>query len=85
MKNIEIIDVDNKTSRLTITPDRVTIKLKNDLSPEEKNKLVKFSLKVNEEMGQIKNSWRGRFQEFGITLWLDNNADKKNFKFEELC
>lgn len=85
MKKIEIIDVYSNRSRLTVTPDRVTIKLKNDLSQEEKDKLVKFSLQINEKMTPTDKSWRGRFQDFSIKLWLDNNQESKLFKFEELC
>ena len=67
-KNIQIVEVDSKRSKLTVTPTRITIKLSNKITQEEKENLEEFGLKVANIMGEVKHSWRGRFNERGILM-----------------
>jgi hypothetical protein len=67
-KNIQIVEVDSKRSKLTVTPTRITIKLSNKITQEEKENLEEFGLKVANIMGEVKQSWRGRFNERGILM-----------------
>lgn len=70
-RNIEIFEVDSKKSKLTVTPTRVTIKLSDKITQEEKEQIKEFGLKVANTMGEVKHSWRGRFNERGILMSTD--------------
>jgi hypothetical protein len=67
-KKIEIVEVDSKKSRLTVTPLRVTIKLSKYSTKEEQEHLKNLSILVAKNLGEVKHSWRGKFNERGIHM-----------------
>lgn len=76
---LEIIDQDVKEVRLTVTPDRITIKYPIGYDGDR----LKIEKLVNEIKNsfQVTNSWRGRFDDYGITLWVNGNKASKRFNF----
>jgi hypothetical protein len=67
-KNTEIVEVESKKSRLTVTPSRVTIKLSKHTPREEQERLRDLGLRVASNLGEVKHSWRGSFNERGIQM-----------------
>ena len=43
---VSVVRNDNQRNRLTVTPNRITLKLKNDVTEEEEKHLVNFSIMI---------------------------------------
>ena len=69
-RQLEVVFKDNKRTRLTITPTRITIKLQENLLPEYVEKIVTFCKYVSEQP-QIKD----------CNVTLRGEVDIHDFKF----
>lgn len=78
---LEIISVDSQYARLTVTPNRVTLKLPKTLSEEETNTLQGFTIKILNNVLPVTQSWRGSFKKNEITLYNDSKKENKQFKY----
>lgn len=70
--NIEILHTSTKLPKLTVSPDRVTIKLNNDCSGTEKEDIVAFLTSVAGEIiwrKLVYNTLRGDLYKGVITMW----------------
>jgi len=80
MKEIEILDKGNTQFKLTVTPTRVTIKLKKDTTEEFKTIAINFLTEVSNapEMLYTDCSMRGKLDKqiesdkLSITMYSDN-------------
>ena len=59
MKNVEIIFKDLATHRLTVTPTRITIKIKLNTTKEELDEVERIAMIVAEKLSNVKQSYRG--------------------------
>lgn len=84
MKNIEIIEKDVTKVKLTINPNRITIKYPLGFNDKTKrNKIENFILnEIDNKIKVLNKTYRGTFDEFGITLMNDNKQDKIRFEYE---
>lgn len=70
-KEIEIIDKGNAVHKLTVTPKRITIKLKQDSSKEERDNIIaKFTNIAKLELSGVTMAVRGRVNSPNETLSL---------------
>lgn len=60
MKKFEVIQTTGVQHRLTITPDRITVKIMNQVGEEEAKRVTDFALFAAEKMGDVTQSWRGQ-------------------------
>lgn len=65
-KHVEEIVKPIVGARLTVTPDRVTMKFPEGTDEEEKAKIRTFFLYVVEQLKDVTQSWRGNYNP-----WLD--------------
>lgn len=83
IREFQIVSDNNVRSKLTITPTRITLKFSSDIKEEDKPVLVSFVNRVEAEMGEIIQSWRGRIRvsdtSVGVELQTDNNKQCRKF------
>jgi hypothetical protein len=80
-QKLELVNVDVKIPRLTVTPERVTIKFPIGYSANDRENIINFSTRIVNEMQPVEKSWRGRFfTNDKIILSLDSNKEHKTFK-----
>jgi hypothetical protein len=85
--NIDIQTAKGNTNRLTIAPDRVTVKVVKDMTATSRKQLLAFVEYVLEQFVEIKETWRGsvHFELSGvqhITSRLQNQSGEKFRKYE---
>lgn len=83
-KSIEIVFNNNKKSRLTITPTRITIKVQENSLPEFAEKIIEFCKRVSEQP-EVKNttlSLRGEVELANGTIKTALFTDNKTPMFE---
>lgn len=81
---IEIIDKGNTKFKLTVTPERTSIKVKSNATEEEKQKFIRILTKVANkvhEMG-INSSYRGDCGNKMIILKNSSRSQSLTFKWD---
>lgn len=76
--NIELKSIESKKVRLTVTPNRLTLKFPITLNNDEKEKFKEISLNIVKEISPITKAWRGSFYNGIITLYNNSKNEKKN-------
>lgn len=68
---IEVLQAKGYTHRLTITPDRVILKISRDISDSYAKKIHSFVEYVLEQFIDIKDEWRGEIKsELDGVMWF---------------
>lgn len=78
---MEIICKNVKEPRLTITKDRVTLKVPLDFTIGQVVEYQSKSKQVISDFGVIDKSYRGRFYNNQIIMWDDKQTTRKEFNF----
>lgn len=86
-KRIEILDKGNTKHRLTITPTRITIKLKEDSTYKEKERITNFFKWIADQykMKHTLISFRGVAEQVDDDKWtieMQNDRKTKSYHFE---
>lgn len=80
-KKFEIVPAQGKT-RLTITPERITLKVKESLSEAEIEKLKTLAISASDRLGEIKTTWRGSPNVRGVFMKTEHNAAGHFIEYE---
>ena len=83
MRNLEIITKDVTKAKLTITNNRITLKLPASLSEDECSKFRILTNKINLELPEQELTLRGRFYEHGIYLTPETSDPTIRMKFSK--
>jgi len=69
-QTLQILEAQGNTNRLTITPDRVTVKTAKGMSPVRRKQLMAFVEYVVEQFVVVNKVWRGaiKFELAGIQM-----------------
>ena len=87
-QTLEIIEAAGGSTRLTVTPDRVTVKVVKDMSAGRRKQLLAFVDYVVEQFVIIDKAWRGvvRFETDGVLLvkvsLRSDNPKQPNRRYE---
>lgn len=76
-KAFEIYNKDIAKHRITVTPTRITIKLKSNATDDEKNEVIRIGIIVAKELENVTQSYRGTILTDGFNL-ITLYDDKKN-------
>jgi len=81
--NIEILDKGNTKFKLTVTPERVSIKIKSGATEEEKQKFIRILTEVANRIYKIgiESSYRGDCGNKMITLKNSSRTQYLTFKW----
>lgn len=85
--NIDIQTAKGNINRLTVAPDRVTIKIAKDMTDTSRKQLLGFVDYVLEQFVDIKETWRGsvHFELSGVqhvSTRLQNQSDERFRQYE---
>ncbi len=87
-QELQVVEASGNTTRLTITPDRVTVKFVKDTSEHRRKQLLAFVEYVVEQFVVIDKVWRGviKTELDGVTLakvsLKPENSKEPNRKYE---
>lgn len=85
MKTLELLHKGNTNTMLTVTRERITIKFKDGLSPEEETRIQTFLTKVAAELEDEPKSMRGTLQDtWRITMKSDGKTVSRTFSEADL-
>lgn len=79
MKNIEIIVKDLTEHRITVTPTRVTIKVKFNTTKEESDEVERIAMIVAEKLKDVTQSYRGviKLDNYNLVQMQNDKQDKR--------
>lgn len=70
--------------KLTLTPNRLTLKFPIGINESEKIEVINLANKVKELMNPLTKAWRGKFHKINdnmnITMFSNGNHQKQTFK-----
>lgn len=87
-KPIEIVETVGSNTRLTITPNRVTLKIAKGVSQNRRNQILAFANYVTAQFVVVVDTWRGviKFKSEGVELatvsMRSDNAKQPNRRYE---
>ena len=88
MKTIEVVESKTNTTRLTIAPDRITVKVAKEMTALRRKQLLAFVDYVVEQFVVLDKVWRGivKFEHDGVTLakvsLASDNPRESNRRYE---
>ena len=80
----EVFDDGNVRNGLVVSPERITVTLKNTSSIQEKFDVIRQSFLVAELMGSVDRTWRGNFEDDSFIRLFNASKDmKRRFRYED--
>jgi hypothetical protein len=84
LRNFELIEGRHPKNRLTVTPTRISVKLRKDADAVEKEAILSRAFEIAGELANVTQSWRGTFEKNLAGNWkirLQNNNRSASQRF----
>lgn len=86
-RKFEVLEIGNQKHKLTITPNRVTVKLAEDSTPEDSKQVVDFCKRIADAF-MPEQSFRGKVSIYegkcSVTLYSDNKKLQETFRDDQV-